>query len=90
MNKLIVTPINYDDGVITILDQTKLPSEIVYLEMKTVEDVYFAIKELKVRGAPAIGIAGAYGLFIIARNSKAESIAELVSEVKELGEYLIS
>lgn len=90
MDKLIVTPISYDDGVVTILDQTKLPSEIVYLEMKTVEDVYDAIKELKVRGAPAIGIAGAYGLFIIARNSQAESIVDFVSEVKELGEYLIS
>lgn len=90
MDKLIVTPINYDNGVVTILDQTKLPSEIVYLEMKTVEDVYDAIKELKVRGAPAIGIAGAYGLFIIARNSSTESIADFISEVNRLGKYLIS
>ncbi len=90
MDKLIVTPISFSDGVVTILDQTRLPGEIVYIEMKTVEDVYDAIKELKVRGAPAIGIAGAYGLFIIARNSQAESIADFVSEVKKLGEYLIS
>ncbi len=90
MDKLIVTPISYADGVVTILDQTRLPGEIVYLEMKTVEDVFNAIKELKVRGAPAIGIAGAYGLFIIARNSEAESITDFVSEVKKLGEYLIS
>lgn len=90
MDKLIVTPINYVDGVVTILDQTKLPSEIVYLEMETVEDVYVAIKELKVRGAPAIGIAGAYGLFIIARNSFAKTPKDLINEVKEHGEYLIS
>lgn len=90
MNKLIVTPITCIDGVVTILDQTRLPGEIVYLEMKTVEDVYNAIKELKVRGAPAIGIAGAYGLFIIARNSSAESIEDLISEIKLSGNYLIS
>ncbi|KAF0091245.1 MAG: methylthioribose-1-phosphate isomerase [Fusobacteria bacterium] len=90
MEKLIVTPINFLDGVVTILDQTKLPIEIVYLEMKTVEDVYVAIKELKVRGAPAIGIAGAYGLFIIARNSITKTPKELIYEVKEIGEYLIS
>ena len=90
MDKLIVTPVTYDDGVVTILDQTRLPGEIVYVEMKTVEDVYDAIKELKVRGAPAIGIAGAYGLFIIARNSSAVSVEGMVAEVKRLGAYLIS
>lgn len=90
MDKLIVTPISCTDRVVTILDQTRLPAEIVYLEMKTVEDVYEAIKELKVRGAPAIGIAGAYGLFIIARNSSAESIEDLIIEIKLSGDYLIS
>lgn len=90
MDKLIVTPITCIDGVVTILDQTRLPNEIVYVEMKTIDDVYKAIKELKVRGAPAIGIAGAYGLFIAARNSSAESIETLKSEIKLSGEYLIS
>lgn len=90
MDKLIVTPITCIDGVVTILDQTRLPNDIVYVEMKTIDDVYDAIKELKVRGAPAIGIAGAYGLFIAARNSSAESIETLKSEIKLSGEYLIS
>ena len=90
MNKLIVTPISYADGIVTILDQTRLPGEIFYHEVNTVEDVYEAIKELKVRGAPAIGIAGAYGLFIAARNSSAESIEDLISEIKISGNYLIS
>jgi methylthioribose-1-phosphate isomerase len=48
------------------------------------------LKNLKVRGAPAIGIAGAYGLFIIARNSSADSIEDLISEIKLLGNHLIS
>ncbi len=90
MEDLIVTPIKYNDGVVTILDQTKLPNEIVYIEFKKVEDVYDGIKTLKVRGAPAIGIAGAYGMYIVSRNSKVETIEQLLEEIKLMGDYLIS
>ena len=54
----------YDDGVLTVLDQTLLPTNEVYIELKTVQDVYDAIKRLSVRGAPAIGVCAAYGLAI--------------------------
>ncbi len=90
MENLIVTPIIYKDGAVSILDQTKLPNEIVYIDLETVEDVYNGIKQLKVRGAPAIGIAGAYGLFIVARNSKVNTIEQLLTEIKLQGDYLIS
>jgi methylthioribose-1-phosphate isomerase len=47
-----------------ILDQTRLPEEVIYLDCTTVEDVASAIMDLKVRGAPAIGIAAAFGVAI--------------------------
>ncbi len=59
--------IAYADGVIQILDQTRLPSELVIVKLRSVQRVIEAIRELKVRGAPAIGIVGAYGMSIAAR-----------------------
>ena len=49
------------DAVI-ILDQTQLPLREVYIELRTKEDLFDAIRKLKVRGAPAIGVAAAYGI----------------------------
>ena len=49
------------DGYLELLDQTRLPSETVYLQCRTAQDVWDAIKRLSVRGAPAIGVAAAYG-----------------------------
>jgi len=51
-------------GHLRLLDQTRLPGETVYFECRTVEDVWQAIRRLSVRGAPAIGIAAAYGVCI--------------------------
>jgi methylthioribose-1-phosphate isomerase len=52
------------DGHLVLLDQTRLPTETVYIECRTVEDVWQAIKRLSVRGAPAIGVAAAYGVCV--------------------------
>ncbi len=52
------------DGHLVLLDQTRLPSATAYLECRTVEDVWQAIKRLSVRGAPAIGVAAAYGVCV--------------------------
>src|SRR3954470_20469273 len=51
-------------GYLRLLDQTRLPLETVYLDCRTVEDVWHAIKRLSVRGAPAIGVAAAYGVCV--------------------------
>jgi len=49
------------DGVLELIDQRRLPTEFVMLQIRTVEQLYEAIKTLAVRGAPAIGVAAAYG-----------------------------
>jgi len=53
-----------EDGHLVLLDQTKLPAEIVYLEIHDLATLRKAILDLAVRGAPAIGIAGAYGILL--------------------------
>jgi len=64
-------PIEWLDGKVRILDQTLLPREEVYLDLDDYRDVATAIKELKVRGAPVIGIAGAYGVALGAQKISA-------------------
>ena len=55
------------DGTLILIDQTRLPGELVYRECQTVDDVCDAIRRLCVRGAPAIGIAAAYGVCLALR-----------------------
>ena len=54
--------IAFRDDTLVLIDQTKLPEQLVTLECKTIEQTHDAIKRLVVRGAPAIGIAAAYGV----------------------------
>ena len=63
-----LVPLKFEDGRLTILDQTRLPNEEVWIELKCKEDVWQAIKELQVRGAPAIGVCAAYGLYVSVRD----------------------
>ena len=54
--------IEWKDGRVLMIDQTKLPDEEVYVECLTYEDVADAIKRMVIRGAPAIGVAAAMGM----------------------------
>ncbi|MDD6355888.1 MAG: S-methyl-5-thioribose-1-phosphate isomerase, partial [Oscillospiraceae bacterium] len=62
--------IKYENGRLYLLDQTLLPNEEKYIEPKTKEDYYYAIKKLQVRGAPAIGIFAAYAMALIDGDKK--------------------
>lgn len=68
------------DNKLFLIDQTLLPDEIVYYECKTYEDVINAIKTMKVRGAPAIGIVAAFGM-VLAENAN-ENIIEAADKIK--------
>jgi len=57
-----VQTLSWKKGVLTLIDQTLLPGKVKFEEQRSIEQVWDSIKKLKVRGAPAIGIAGAYGL----------------------------
>ncbi len=60
----------WDDGTLVLLDQTKLPDEEVYLRCESPEEVAAAIQRLSVRGAPAIGVAAAYGAVLAANGCR--------------------
>lgn len=74
MNNII-----YEENRLYILDQTRLPNEEVYIEMKSIEDCCNAIKLLQVRGAPAIGIFAGYSLALFHGNSIEKAKAYLDS-----------
>ncbi|UCB52104.1 MAG: S-methyl-5-thioribose-1-phosphate isomerase [Candidatus Zixiibacteriota bacterium] len=67
-----------------VLDQTRLPEETVYLECDTVDEIASAIKDLKVRGAPAIGIAAAFGVAMGMRKREFQSWNELEDELRRV------
>lgn len=67
-----------------LLDQRLLPGEIRYLPLTTPEQVWDAIRQLAVRGAPAIGIVAAYGIYLGIREATG-STGELVQRVKQIG-----
>lgn len=80
-----------DDGKnVIIIDQTKLPNITEYLTLETAKDIYDAIFELKVRGAPAIGICAAYGICVLAAKTETEDFDEFYQKFKEDKDYLDS
>lgn len=80
--------LNDEEDALMLLDQTKLPNEKSFLEIKTMKDLWEAIFELKVRGAPAIGIAAAYGLYLGTRESKANTYDALYNDFKKIKAYI--
>ena len=67
----------FEDGRLIMIDQRKLPFELSFYEAKTLDDVVFAIKEMVVRGAPAIGCAAAYGLAMVSERELDLAIEKL-------------
>jgi methylthioribose-1-phosphate isomerase len=68
------------DGFVRLLDQTLLPSQVVYRDCRSVEDVWEAIRNLRVRGAPAIGIAAAMGV-VLGVQGREDDILQRLDEV---------
>lgn len=64
----MLSAVSWQENQLTLIDQTLLPEETTYIQLDTVETVFEAIRKLRVRGAPAIGITAAYGLYIAMRN----------------------
>ncbi|KAJ4457467.1 putative Methylthioribose-1-phosphate isomerase 1 [Paratrimastix pyriformis] len=84
------TPDQALPGTVRIIEQTLLPSELRYVNLTTVEQVWDAIKRLAVRGAPAIGIAAAYGLALAMQHSAAADVPAFMEELRRHAAYLIS
>jgi len=83
-----VRTIEWKDGLVVTLDQTKLPGEEVLIKLKNCGEVASAIREMRIRGAPLIGVAAAYGLALTAHHSKARYREELMDELEASADLL--
>jgi len=80
--------IEWKEGTVTTIDQTKLPEETSLLKMTECREVASAIKDMKIRGAPLIGVAAAYGLALTAYHSRVGEKSELIREIEQSAEIL--
>lgn len=80
--------IEWDNGRIKLIDQTLLPNEFKHIYCEDLPSIWEAIKSLRVRGAPAIGIAGALGAVLGIWDSSADTYEVFSSELKEATDYL--
>ena len=79
-----------DGSSIVILDQTLLPGETKYIELRCANEMHEALTKLRVRGAPAIGIFAAYALYVLARQTATDDNERFLGEVKTQSAYLNS
>ena len=80
--------IEWRDGVLRMLDQRRLPHELVYKDFTDCSEVAAAIRDMVVRGAPAIGVAAAYGLALASQGSTSTDPGSVYSEVKAAADVL--
>ncbi|GAB4336073.1 MAG: S-methyl-5-thioribose-1-phosphate isomerase [Calditrichia bacterium] len=87
----MIKSLEWKGHYLRIIDQTKLPGELTYRDLKNIQEVYEAIQKLRVRGAPAIGVAAGFGLYIgISQLEPTIPDEEFLKKSRELADYLIS
>ena len=80
--------IEWKNNQVVMIDQTKLPNELVFVTFTDYNDVAEAIRTLVVRGAPAIGVSGAFGMALAGLQSKAETKEELLDDLQKAQKIL--
>ena len=76
------------DGYLELINQRRLPAHFEMLKCENTEQLYEAIKTLAVRGAPAIGVAGGFGICLAMRETGEADLSEALSRVKKSADYL--
>ena len=91
-NIMDIDTVTLDDenSAVVIIDQTKLPGTVEIISLKTAQEIWDAIYLLQVRGAPAIGVAAAYGIYVLAKGIEADDYDAFYAEFKKQKEYLDS
>jgi methylthioribose-1-phosphate isomerase len=80
----MIQTLEWTDHGVRFIDQTKLPTEEVYVNCQTYQQVADVIRTMVVRGAPAIGVSAAMGIALGAKNSKAETVADLKRDLDQI------
>ena len=84
----MIQTLEWTDRGVVFIDQTKLPTEEVYVTCKTHQEVADVIRNMVVRGAPAIGVAAAMGIALGIKNSKAETGADLKKDFDQIADLI--
>src|SRR5438105_12209455 len=85
---ITIKTLEWTNGGVRFLDQTKLPTQEVYVTCKSYQEVAEAIRSMVVRGAPAIGVAAAMGIALGVRDSAAKNVAELQAEFEQISKVI--
>lgn len=87
-NAVVSVMLDDNSGELVILDQTLLPTEKKFIRLSKINEIWEAIKLLRVRGAPAIGIAAAYGVYLAVRNALLSDTRALIEQFRVAKSYL--
>ncbi|MGD0884206.1 MAG: S-methyl-5-thioribose-1-phosphate isomerase [Thermodesulfovibrionales bacterium] len=87
---MMVKAIEWNNGEVIMLDQSRLPAEVTYIECRDCQAVAEGIKKLRIRGAPAIGIAAAMGIALGARDIEADDFKEFMAKLEPVCNLLLS
>lgn len=90
MEKIFTVRLSEDKKYVEIIDQTLLPNEVKYLSLNRAEDIFEAIAKLRVRGAPAIGIAAGFGMYVLAGQIPDDEFDIFYKQLCKAGAYLES
>jgi len=82
-------PVRWRSDGLEVIDQTLLPNKLVYVRLGSVEQVCAAIKTMKVRGAPLIGVVGAFGLALSVKKIKTRDLANARTQLRKWADFLI-
>src|SRR2546421_67486 len=80
--------ITWDGQALKLLDQTKLPLEQIYVEIKDEKQMWHAIRHLVIRGAPAIGVAAAFGVYVGVKDYRGPELFGFYDRLNEVADYL--
>ena len=83
-----IYPVIWQENKVLLIDQTRLPEEYNIVEISRVEDMAQAIKTMIVRGAPAIGVAAAYGMYLGAREIETDDLEQFLAQLEEVAQLL--
>ena len=85
-----IKTIEWANNKVRIIDQTKLPAKLTYLDVHTLKQLWKAIKSLKVRGAPVLGVVAALGAYLGVKDSKAKNFKELSKQLDKVTKFIAS
>jgi len=78
----------WENNCIKLIDQTKLPLKLEYITCRDVKTLWWAIKRLSVRGAPAIGVAAAFGVILGLKSFKGENRKDFIRKLNKICDYI--